>query len=302
MNKAYIAGFFDGEGSVNIIKQKARGESQEGKFTHFLVCSVANTNREVLDAIQSVYGSNVAPVRGKGNAKSSYRLHFTRRQAEIFLTDIYPFLLLKKQQVALGLKSRETIRKGSYCGRSKVLSNQALHDRDKLENEIKKMNKSQISKLTWDIPDEAKAQYMAGLFDAEGSMSILKPSAKVHRLYVSVSSVDKGIIEWISINAEGIGTITKRTQEYEKWNDSWKWQVSDDRALGFLKVIEPYLIIKKRQVEIATEFRNTVLPAQGLNFGSRRGSGDVKNPLTDELVLYRDELQNQMNALNKRGI
>jgi hypothetical protein len=292
LSKAYIAGFFDGEGSVNIIHQKARGEDQKHKDTHFITTSLANTNRQVLEKVQEIYGGNIAESKPNGNRKVGYRLHLTRRKAELFLKDISPFLLLKRSQVLIGLKSRETIRKGNYCGRSEVLS----------ENEIKRLNQSHIDKLICDIPEESKIEYLAGFFDGEGSVSILKPLPKVHRLFVSISSVDKGIIEWIKFNAEDIGWITKRTHDNENWSDSWKWQVSDEKAFDFLKLIQPYIIIKQKQIEVAEEFRKTILPSQGLHFGSKRGSGNVKNPVTEELEFYRDELQTQMNILNKRGI
>lgn len=88
---AYIAGFFDGEGCVNLSSPS-------------LVVHLTNTNREVLDWVQSLFGGKVyLPPRYSIKHKQSYRWHLHKRDVTAFLTAIQPYVRIKQIQVVLGL-------------------------------------------------------------------------------------------------------------------------------------------------------------------------------------------------------
>jgi hypothetical protein len=66
------------------------------------------------------------------------------------------------------------------------------------------------------------------------------------------------------------------------------WQVSAAKAGEFLETIYPYLILKRRQADVALRLRDTNT-RQGLR-------------LTAETLAKRDALKEELRALNQRGL
>lgn len=88
MNKAWLAGFIDGEGCIQFGKQK------RGIFPRILI---VHTNKEILEEIRNIYTGDIQSKRTKEHWKTShfYRLAWTK--AIELLRDVYPYLKLKKQ-------------------------------------------------------------------------------------------------------------------------------------------------------------------------------------------------------------
>ncbi len=91
----YIAGFFDGEGSVGLYKT--------GRGTYFLrvqvVQNVTRASAALFHDLRTVYGGAWSPVKGKKAAN----WQLSGDNAECFLKDIQPHVRLKKDQVNLAL-------------------------------------------------------------------------------------------------------------------------------------------------------------------------------------------------------
>lgn len=99
ISEAYVAGLFDGEGSVGRYPYTA---SKNGRVYYRLHARISNNNRALLAMIQAEYGGGIYPKNGKArrvNTNPNFDLHFTYRKAEAFLKSILPFLILKKQAV-----------------------------------------------------------------------------------------------------------------------------------------------------------------------------------------------------------
>lgn len=104
--KAYIAGFFDGEGSVRIERSKTtHGNGAEG-HRYRLVTSIASTDKSVLTFIQSLYGGNVRSREGKGNQRDWYEYLLVNEHANTFLIDLLPYLIVKKERAELAIRFR----------------------------------------------------------------------------------------------------------------------------------------------------------------------------------------------------
>jgi hypothetical protein len=96
-----------------------------------------------------------------------------------------------------------------------------------------------------------KDAFLAGLFDADGSVSIYqslkKKSNKVYTVHAcEISMTNEEVINWIK-DTVGFGNIFYR-EAHEKWlgtKPQWRWKVSHKKALEFAKIILPYSIIKK---------------------------------------------------------
>jgi len=103
IDNRYIAGFFDGEGSVSINIWK----SKENKFGYILTPSVSMCQKQikVLEIIQEKlkFGKiekifEKKEISSKGNA---YVLRIERKDMKKFIKDIKPFSIVKRQQLEL---------------------------------------------------------------------------------------------------------------------------------------------------------------------------------------------------------
>jgi len=96
----YLAGMFDGEGTISIIRrERSRREAYSLRLT------LHSTNKSALEQIQKDF-EGVLGERDRGNPKHAIAYHLTwnHQQAGEILKNIAPFLLIKKTQATLGLE------------------------------------------------------------------------------------------------------------------------------------------------------------------------------------------------------
>ena len=122
LTKEYIAGFTDGEGYIGIEKKKDN-RIKRGYSIRFRI-ELVNQYKELLEAIQKKYGGRLWL---KINQKQCWQLTIERKQQVfIFLKDIAPFLIVKKEK-AMRLIGYIQERK-SMKGRGKQLSKEELEN------------------------------------------------------------------------------------------------------------------------------------------------------------------------------
>lgn len=93
---AYIAGFFDGEGSATIRMVKAAN----GKRYARVEARIAQNDRAVLDWIVELFGfGKVYAKRDARTPNVNHSLHMFYKSGRIFLTEIEPYLKVKKSHV-----------------------------------------------------------------------------------------------------------------------------------------------------------------------------------------------------------
>ena len=108
---------------------------------------------------------------------------------------------------------------------------------------------------------EFDGNWLAGFFDGEGSIGIYPRNynrTKTIRYYVLVVSlaqsgdigekVCKKLQHLYGGSAYAQKGVTKKVQ--------WKWNISADKAVDFLKEIEPFLIIKKEEALLGITFQS----------------------------------------------
>jgi len=97
LSRQYVAGFFDGEGCVNIT---VRGKVRQ-------VClrvMIVNTDASILQKINLSYGGRLTkPHSAKDGWKLTRQLVFMGAEAFNFLISIYPYLEIKKRQAKLAI-------------------------------------------------------------------------------------------------------------------------------------------------------------------------------------------------------
>ena len=131
--------------------------------------------------------------------------------------------------------------------------------------------------------------YMAGMVDGEGCITLHK-NGKYFSVRLTVTNTDFNIITWCKENFDGCYYINHRKRK-DIHKPAYHWSVENRMAEKVLKLIYPYLIIKKSQAKIALKFRKLV---------NNRKKG--QNPFSIEEVNERKALFFEMKKLNKRGL
>lgn len=100
----YIAGFFDGEGTILITR---RYDNNRG-CRYYLSVRIANTCLEILNDCMLVWGGYIYTVKkAQTHHKQAYCWYINNAKAEIFLNDIFPFLRVKKDEAKIALLFRK---------------------------------------------------------------------------------------------------------------------------------------------------------------------------------------------------
>jgi hypothetical protein len=92
---------------------------------------------------------------------------------------------------------------------------------------------------------DIEAAYAAGIVDGEGSIYFSR--SRISRWpspVVSVASTDRELLEWLRFRAGG-SIIQKRTYQPHHAS-SFDWKLTDRRALEFLKIVRPFLVIERK--------------------------------------------------------
>lgn len=140
------------------------------------------------------------------------------------------------------------------------------------------------------MTNEQNLLYLAGFFDGEGSISILKRKKGdwniSHFIRVSIGQKDGETLDWVKDNFGGNVYLVSR-------DGSYIWAVSDNKAYEFIKVLTPYLHYKKPQAELAIKFQEERI------MNSRRMTKHLHTSLTPEELNLRDTMFEEMKSLKK---
>ncbi len=127
-------------------------------------------------------------------------------------------------------------------------------------------------------------KYLAGLFDGEGHIGISQTNptgshiSMIFALQASIANNHRGVLEQIQIEYGG-GISSSR--------NCWTLQWTSKNAADFLRKIEPYLIIKKEQADLALEFDRLV----------RQSSSQRKIRLTNDEIEDRLWFSNEIRRV-----
>jgi len=133
--------------------------------------------------------------------------------------------------------------------------------------------------------------YLAGFLDGEGSITgwCAKEQKKrgVYNLKIYTTSTNKEVTEWIKSNFGGLIYVNRSPSRKPHWKTSYIWCIERPKTKEFLEQILPYLIIKKKQAEVALKLRET--------FSKR-----YRN-LPKKIADLRYSLIQELHILNSRG-
>ena len=124
----YMAGFFDGEGYIGLLKRIRR----EKYLEYFVQISIGQKDGAIMDWIKDNFGGNCYKVKGDG----SFFWTISNRAAHRFLKEITPYLKYKKPQAELALKYFD-----EQLPRKQELSKEEFERRANIYNEFKTLKK-----------------------------------------------------------------------------------------------------------------------------------------------------------------
>lgn len=135
---SYIAGFFDGEGSVYVTTKKRN--YGRGRYYALNVTAV-NTNPEVIEWINQMFpGHTRTNYRNGGNPKNRDIYFWSRcsKLAAEFLRTIQPYSRVKSDQIALGLELDSMMDKG------RRISDEEYERMEQIRSEVSRLNRGDI--------------------------------------------------------------------------------------------------------------------------------------------------------------
>lgn len=114
--KAYIAGFLDGEGCLTI-SYRMPGPETGSKGCHRIIVHACNTNRTVIKTLRRLTGLGQVHkfnVKQERNRKQTWQWQVWSREATSLLLQIEDFLIVKRAQCRLLLRFAELLETQPY--------------------------------------------------------------------------------------------------------------------------------------------------------------------------------------------
>lgn len=138
----YIAGLFDGEGSINLSKLSRKSKGEVGKTsTYLLRARIRMTDKNIVDWLRVTIGGcyYFYTASKRPNQKVCHEWNVSGRNAIDFIKRIYPYLKIKRLQADVAFKFGETIDKGDmYIQR---LSDSVINLRQNCRDDMLVLNK-----------------------------------------------------------------------------------------------------------------------------------------------------------------
>lgn len=138
-------------------------------------------------------------------------------------------------------------------------------------------------------------RYLCGVLDADGCIGIGKMKAGPQRtknpryaLMVTIVNTNENLMLWL-VEKFG-GSYNGRQKEKPEHKTTYNWRFNNSKAYWLLKLVEPHLIVKKKQAQIGIDLIE--------NWTVLRGRGAI-TPETE--VARREALYQQMKMLNRTG-
>jgi hypothetical protein len=150
-----------------------------------------------------------------------------------------------------------------------------------------------------DALKETTCAYLAGLIDADGSITIegrnyKHTTNKGYRVKICVYNCRQKIIDYLIDTIGGSNRSNNINRSHAKWRDCIEYKLLDNQAIKLIEGILPYLIIKKKQALIALEADKI---NKQFSSSDKRWHLELKVECDTKISL----LKTQINALNFRG-
>lgn len=241
---SYLAGLIDGDGTILVDRNKA----SNGYKYHPWVC-VCTTEPKLAKWLVEVFGGQFYKLRTvKDHHKTPYQwMAMGTKHIETIVNGVLPFLIMKKDR-AENLLNYLSL--GSY---SAPEDRQYYYNRSQeLASFNAPLNKDQPR---FDNPTKEQFAYLAGLFDAEGSVSINRSlkRAVLYQLDVRLSNGDGRIMTWLLRTFGGTLSISYPKNRLP----AGTWRIPTAHQEHVILAILPYLITKRQRAMVAITWKRS---------------------------------------------
>jgi len=115
----YLAGLFDGKGCVYIQKNKTFNPKSPNKNpTYQVVCQVSMTNKNLIGKLHKTFGGTFYTHKRKKITHRDCHLWFLcSKKANRFLKAIFPYTIVKKEEIKVAFEFQDHIDKSMINGR-----------------------------------------------------------------------------------------------------------------------------------------------------------------------------------------
>lgn len=96
----YLAGLFDGEGCISLIKQARVNSPLPTYSVRVVICM---TNKPIIQAICNQFGGLYSERKGQEKARNAFTVMWANRKAIPMLHALIPHLILKKEEAEIAL-------------------------------------------------------------------------------------------------------------------------------------------------------------------------------------------------------
>ncbi len=129
---AYFAGFFDGEGCVNIWRARKTNSYQ-------VRVVISSTNKGIMEKFQGKFGGSISTIVSvQGNNKPFWIWKISGTDVTKFLVMIQPYSILKNEQIKIGLRLRKMIEEKRKTRKDVLVKKE-------LKNMMHKLNKRGVA-------------------------------------------------------------------------------------------------------------------------------------------------------------
>lgn len=141
---AYIAGIIDGEGSIIISKQSPNLKKREINYRYQLFVKVTNTDKRLIQFLSEKtlqpFFKDKNRIEDRPNSRQTYSIHWPVNITIHLLEKIYPYLVIKKEQVDLAIKFKNTFEKEGH----EPASLNIIQEREQMYLEMKALHKREF--------------------------------------------------------------------------------------------------------------------------------------------------------------
>lgn len=137
----YIAGFFDGEGSITISKLAKNTNGISPSYRLYI--AIANTDKGIINYLDKVLGIGRAGGTYRKDHKRKWVYHWGcgATKARDILLDLLPHLKIKRKQAILAVKFQNDMNKTKKkCYKNSPLDKDVLEKREKMRRKMVKLN------------------------------------------------------------------------------------------------------------------------------------------------------------------
>lgn len=146
------------------------------------------------------------------------------------------------------------------------------------------------------MKDDLFLAWAAGFFDGEGCVLVEMSKEKECRhgyrtsLHTTVTQTSVPCLQLFLERFGGsIVTTENKTPSGRRWAVQYRWSVRNEKALQFLQAIEPFVVVKKEQVQAALKYP--------LYNKDGRKYGNIANPIPDNVMKARIDLRAMLQKI-----